>query len=432
MMAVGDTGTPVTILGAAGHGPLGIARSLGRLGVPVYAVDARPRVPVFRSRYCRGRFVYDVEAGPPEAVVGALGEVARAIGRRSLLLPTTDAGALFVATHAAALREAFVLVEVAPALVRGLCSKREMDALARRCGVATAQTEFPQTRAEVEAFCARATFPVMLKGIDGVRLQRRCGERMFIVREPAELLARYEALEDREAPNLMLQEYIPGGDDTVWMFNGYFDARSECLFGITGKKLRQHPVGRGSTSLGVCLPNPAVEATTRTFMKTLGYRGILDIGYRYDARDGRYKVLDVNPRIGATFRLFVADNGLDVARALYLDATGQPVPPGRAVVGRKWIVEDFDLISCLRYRRAGVLTVSDWMQSLRGVAEVAYLSADDPLPVLAMCTGDARALGRRLAGRARRHVPRRQRAAATRAPVEATAGPLASGSGVRP
>src|SRR5262249_49454806 len=159
--------------------------------------------------------------------------------------------------------------------------------------------------------------------------------------DAASLLAKYDALEDPDEANLMLQEYIPGGDDTVWMFNGYFDARSECLLGITGKKLRQHPVGRGSTSPGIFLPHPTRQGQTRALMKAVGYRGILDIGYRYDARDGRYKVLDVNPRIGATFRLFVADNGLDVVRALYLDLTGQPVLAGGALDGRRWLVEDF-------------------------------------------------------------------------------------------
>src|SRR4029077_19384292 len=94
--------------------------------------------------------------------------------------------------------------------------------------------------------------------------------------------------------------------------------------------------------------NDTVLRTTAAFMQAIGYRGILDIGYRYDRRDGQYKVLDVNPRIGCTFRLFAATNGMDVARALYLDMTGQPVAPARAADGRKWIVEDFDLFSALR------------------------------------------------------------------------------------
>ena len=107
------------------------------------------------------------------------------------------------------------------------------------------------------------------------------------------------------------------------MFNGYFNRDSECLIGITGQKLRQFPPYTGFTSLGICRDNETVREMTRGLMKQLGYRGVLDLGYRYDARDGLYKLLDVNPRVGSTFRLFVSSTGLDVVRALYLDLTEQ-------------------------------------------------------------------------------------------------------------
>jgi predicted ATP-grasp superfamily ATP-dependent carboligase len=123
-------------------------------------------------------------------------------------------------------------------------------------------------------------------------------------------------------------------------------------------------------------------------MKAIGYRGILDIGYRYDRRDGQYKVLDVNPRIGCTFRLFTTTNGMDVARALYLDLTGQPVVPGQVADGRKWIVEDFDLLSAVKSRRDGALKLKDWVKSFRGVEEAACFALDDPLPFLLMGLAD--------------------------------------------
>src|SRR5206468_2176031 len=167
------------------------------------------------------------------------------------------------------------------------------------------------------------------------------------------------------------------GDDTVWMFNGYFNTDSDCLVAFTGKKLRQHAVHVGATSLGICLPNQAIAELTTSFMKRVGYCGILDIGYRYDARDGVYKLLDPNPRIGCTFRLFVAQNGMDVARCLYLDLTGQPVPAAVPRWGRKWIVEDWDVESCLDYRREGSLTLRQWAASLRGIEEWAWFAADD-------------------------------------------------------
>jgi predicted ATP-grasp superfamily ATP-dependent carboligase len=142
-------------------------------------------------------------------------------------------------------------------------------------------------------------------------------------------------------------------------------------------------------------------------MQTIGYHGILDIGYRRDNRNGQYKVLDVNPRIGCTFRLFTAANGMDVARALYLAMTGQGVTAADAEEGRKWLVEDFDLFSALRSWRSGDLTLKDWVRSLRGVQETACFALDDPLPFLMMGVDDCAELYRwmRTRSTARRHNP---------------------------
>ena len=66
---------PVVILRSGHHGGLGIVRSLGRLGVPVYCVDTDRWEPAFSSRYCRGRFVLNIESDPPEESIARLLEI---------------------------------------------------------------------------------------------------------------------------------------------------------------------------------------------------------------------------------------------------------------------------------------------------------------------------------------------------------------------
>ncbi len=112
-------------------------------------------------------------------------------------------------------------------------------------------------------------------------------------------------------------------------------------------------------------------------------------------------MLDVNPRIGATFRLFVTLNGMDVARALYLHLTGQPLAPDAASEGRKWLVEDLDTASSFRYWRDGKLNAREWLESFRGVEETAYFSADDLLPVVRMIANGIEELSKRLCREAR-------------------------------
>src|SRR5213076_3503347 len=82
-------------------------------------------------------------------------------------------------------------------------------------------------------------------------------------------------------------------------------------------------------------------------------------------------------RVGATFRLFVDEQGLDVVRVLYCDITRQPVWPRRVREGRKWLVEDHDLDSSLTRVRDGTLTPRRWLASLAGVEEGAWFARDD-------------------------------------------------------
>ena len=392
-MTAFDPSLPVLAL-RAHHGTLGIVRSLGRLGVPVHVADADTSLPVFTSRYLAGAHRWDFGREPAERSVAWLLALGRGLGGRVVLIPTSDDTAELVADNADQLSGVFRFQDNAPELVRALSNKRALYALAQRHHIPTAETTFPAGLDEVRRFAETAVFPVMLKASDGLRLQARTGRKMVIVRSTAELLREYQALEDPEQPNLMLQEYIPGGDDTIWMFNGYFDRQSECAFGVTGRKLRQFPVHTGATSLGICEENRTVRELTCRFMRAIGYRGILDIGFRYDARDGGYKLLDPNPRIGQTFRLFVAREGWDVARFLYADLSGQKLPSATPDEGRRWVVEDWDLESCLDYRREGNLPLADWVSSYVGVEEGAWFAWDDPRPFGRVC--------RRLLGRARR------------------------------
>src|SRR5207245_8858509 len=113
--------------------------------------------------------------------------------------------------------------------------------------------------------------------------------------------------------------------------------------------------------------------------------GIMDIDYRLDKRDGQYKLLDFNPRIGANFRMFEDRAGVDVVRALHLDLTGRSVPRLPVVEGRTFIVEPYDLFTTLGYMRRSGLTLRAWWRSLKGRREIAWFNWRDPAPFLSMC-----------------------------------------------
>jgi D-aspartate ligase len=359
---------------------LGVMRSLGSLGVAVHWVRPHGRPAAATSRYASGATICDPEL-PDHEYLDRLESLARGFDTPPILIATDDFSAYFIDDHTDLLRAHFIFPEQPRGLPQRLSDKRAMHELCLEHGVPTPRTHFPQSGDEAVELAALLGFPVVLKGIDTSALGERTGARMSIVRSVGELRKAYAELGGGAGGSgLMVQEYIPGPPQSVWMFNGYFDAASECRLGSCGRKLRQAPPYTGATSLGVSLRNQPVYETTVRFMEAVGYRGILDIGYRYDHRDGLYKLLDANPRLGATFRLFVATNGLDVVRALYLDLSGQPVPPASFRDGRRWVLETSDVKSSLAYRADGGLTLRGWLHSLREVEEAAWLARDDPRP----------------------------------------------------
>jgi predicted ATP-grasp superfamily ATP-dependent carboligase len=387
VIEIRDTSVPIVILQFSPynllHGGLGIARTAGRLGIPVYWVDGGHWAPATLSRYVRGRLVWNADA-PAEALVEYLLERAARMSPQAILMPIDDIAAGFVADQAAVLRERFLFPDQPDGLARILSNKKEMHFLCKEAGVPTPEAAFPRSKDEVADFGGAAIFPIMLKRIAWFPEHRQQMKSVAIANNPEELLEEYEVMATLGKPNIMLQEYIPGGPESVWMFNGYFADDSECLAGFTGRKIRQAPPATGTTTLGICLKNEVVEKTTVDFMRKIGYSGIVDMDYRYDRRDGKHKLLDVNPRIGATFRLFLDSNGMDVVRALYLDLTGQPVRRGVPREGRKWVVEQSDLMGSLQYARLRQLTLAEWARSLRGVEEGAWFALDDPMPFAAM------------------------------------------------
>jgi len=407
------TDTPVVVINGQ-LGALAIMRSLGPLGVPLYGVSDSLSAPALRSRFCRERFALRFDEDRPAPYLDGLLSIGRKLGKRAVLIATSDETTQFLSDHAAALGEHFVFQNNTPQLIRQLASKREMFGLATRHRVPTPDTRFPQRLEDVLAYAENGSFPVMLKGIYGNRLQLRTRKKMAIVHTASELIAAYKSMEDPASPNLMIQELIPGGDDQVYIFNGYFNPQSDCLVGYTGYKVRQFPVHVGCASLGECRWVEKVASTTVTFMKAIGYQGILDIGYRLDPRDGEYKVLDINPRVGQAFRLFVSENDHDVVKALYLDLTGQEQPaPSPSREGRRWMIEDYDIISSIDYHNEGTLTFGDWVRSFRGLEEAAWFDWRDPAPLLEL----ANRYSRRVLPWAAKRLTRRRTSAAAVQPA---------------
>jgi D-aspartate ligase len=381
------------------HGSVGAIRSLGRVGVPVYAITEDRYTPPAVSRYLRRSFVWPTTGLEPEADLhSGLRAVTEQIGTRAVALATDDEAAVLLAEHPD-LRDALIMPEVAGPLPRVLASKRGLHDLCEMAGAPTPEAWFPISRDEAIACADEVRFPVVVKNVEPwARLLRPAVRSSTLVHGADELVALAQHWPD--APNVMLQEYVPADVAEDWIFHMYCDANSDCLVAFTGVKLRNWPPRGGVTAFARVVRNDTVAELSESLCRQIGYRGIGDLDWRFDRRDGRYKLLDFNPRPGAQFRLFETAAGIDVVRALHLDLTGRPVPRSPQVEGRRFVTENLWAASMVfPSHRAALEPV---LPPARVRVEFGWWALDDPLPFVAMAirfTGD-------VAGRLVRALPR--------------------------
>ncbi len=160
------------------HGGVGAIRTLGRAGVPVYAVTEDRFTPAAVSRHLHRRFVAPTTGfEDEERLLEIYSAIGRQLGRPTVTLPTDDEAAVFIAEHAADLAPWFISPAVPADLPRRLSSKRGLHEICTELGVPTPRAVFPTSRHEVAAFAAVADFPVVAKNVDPWSRLRAPGRR---------------------------------------------------------------------------------------------------------------------------------------------------------------------------------------------------------------------------------------------------------------
>jgi predicted ATP-grasp superfamily ATP-dependent carboligase len=373
---------------------LGVVRSLGRRGVPSVLVDSAPRAAWF-SRYVRGRARWAGSMRDP-GLCDLLLDLARRRGLDGwVLFPMQDDSVELVARHRAALRAAFRVPTPAWPVVRQALDKRLAYSLAAEAGVACPRTWYPGhvrdlARIEVE-------FPAVLKPACSIALQAAIRRKAFVARSLDELAAQYaRAVSLVGSDGLMVQELIPGGGDAQLSVAAYC-REGRILVAMTARRSRQYPVDFGlSSSFVEAIELPELFGPTRRLLELMGLSGMVEVEFKRDARDGRDKLLDVNPRAWGWHAL-CQTCGVDFPYLAYRDALGEPLPEWRVRYGARWRRLLTDLPAALTEVRRGDATALDYLRSFAGRTERSVLDAMDPLPAL----GDAAVAAWRLARGAR-------------------------------
>ena len=358
---------------------LGLVRSLGRRGIPVWVLATDAHMLASQSRYARRSIPWP--AGEESGQVDYLLSLATKHHLEgSLLFPTDDEGVAFVARNHGLLSRQFSLTTPQWDELRWACDKRLMYQLASRLDLHQPHTFFPRNRAELlELTCE---FPVIIKPAMRLGLNRLTVDKAWRVNDRESLLRRYDdACTLLPSDLIMIQEFLPGGGEAQFSYVALCDVGTP-LASVTAKRMRQVPMDFGRFSSFVeTVDEPKVVEPAIRLLTELRYTGLVEVEFKCDPRDGEYKLLDVNPRVWGWHTL-CGRAGVDFPYLLWLLTQGQPVPDVRAQAGVRWVRMGADIYTALPQVVRGRLSLRTYFQSLRGPIEWAIFAPDDPLPIL--------------------------------------------------
>jgi len=381
---------PTVVLGGEANA-LSVARSLGAHGIKVVAVNY-PYEAVRLSRYVR--YVHLENDNSAESWKRfLLGHESDHL-RGSVLLACSDEAISLVTDNHAALSDKFLLEEGDPTARRELLDKFAICQRAEESRISTVRYWPVRSTQELEHCMGDLCFPLVMKPLYSPNADLLKGKAL-LSSDQATLREQF-ALAKSLQVGVLLMEYIPGGDDQLCSYYTYLDEFGNPLVHFTKRLKRRHPLGSGQGTYHITEWIPEAAELGLKFFRHMNFRGLGNIEFKRDPRDGKLKIIEVNARFTASDCL-IAKSGVNLALLTYERLTGQRPSPmldyEKSLVLCRPVK---DALAAWELWKAGDLRLSSWFRDLRRINQFPFFEWRDPMPASFAWRRRARRLGARL------------------------------------
>jgi len=362
------------------HPGLGIARSLGRRGIPVYLLDDQFCISQF-SRYAARVVKVDNLLDERKAVDSVL-EVGRRFNLRDwVLFPTRDEHVAAFSRHREELAQFFRVTTGEWESVEWAWDKKKTYELAEKLGIPVPKTFNVRSADELSSLYSR--LPLAIKPAIKENFFYATGAKAWRANTVKELHQFYEKASAQIRPQeILIQEIIPGDGSEQFSYCAFFD-QGKPYSTLTARRARQHPreFGRASSYV-VTVDAPAIEELSERFLRSINFHGLVEIEFKRDPRDGKYKLLDVNARTWG-FHWIGSACGVDFPYLAFADQLRLSTEQTRAPAGVGWLRLLTDVPTAISDFAHGSLSLPAYLRSLRSARVDAVFSWQDPLPFFA-------------------------------------------------
>jgi predicted ATP-grasp superfamily ATP-dependent carboligase len=177
-------------------------------------------------------------------------------------------------------------------------------------------------------------FPVVIKSSDDA------GSFVKYANDSYELTKNYNYLKTVSHTNIIVQEYIKGFG--CGFYGVYKNGELKAHF--MHKRLKEFPLTGGPSAMAESYFDDELFRLGKKLMDGLKWNGPVMVEFKYDLKDKRYKLMEVNPKLWGSLDLTIAA-GVDVPKMLVDIALGNEFEfKGYNYVKYKWLFPDMFLV----------------------------------------------------------------------------------------
>lgn len=289
-----------------GAGPTALAgiREVGEYNLNVYVIGVNKYETSLFSKYTKSLGYADplINSTKLKDILLTFAKEYKT-GYKNILIPTGDDYIEFLSNNKTVLKDNFNFSLLENDLSKELLSKELFYELCVKYNLPAPKTWNSVSNISLEDWAENALYPCFIKPVYYHKWAKVYGlKKGFEVSNKVSLLEVFKET-SKNVKELVIQEIIEGDDDNLVIFSAHFDKNSKVSQCFTGRKLRQYPVGFGTTTCARSEDIEIIKEYSIKFLKAINYRGVCDVEYKYDKRDNTYKIIEINPRIGRWYRL---------------------------------------------------------------------------------------------------------------------------------
>ncbi|MBK6914296.1 MAG: ATP-grasp domain-containing protein [Ignavibacteriales bacterium] len=307
-MKQNNNNLPVLIL--SGHAiALGVIRSLGSKGVPVYVVSYDTKDMAYKSKFIQQHFVLPHPEKNAEEFIAGLLRIHDKIGK-ALVFPADDPTLVALSKNIDLLKAKFIIASQDWSIISKVINKDMTYAVAEKVGVPFPKTlSLDETITITEDLIKEFRFPCLVKPVQSHIYFDIFKSKMAIVNNIEELKNQFEQCK-KYSLDVTLQEIIEGDITQGLNFNSLI-YNGKIKQGFTAYKVRMTDNGYGIPV--IVRSREMIKELwdySEKLLSEMGYEGYSNVEFKYDKRDGLYKLLEVNGRYNRS-SLLSAESGIN-------------------------------------------------------------------------------------------------------------------------